>query len=55
MIDKILDALFGAVSRFSRKRPPEKNKGFDRPHFASLDGLCIYCGKRPDGRQCQGP
>lgn len=56
LVDRLLDSVIGAVSRFSRKRPPDLNRRFNRPHFAGTSGLCVYCGKRFSGvTQCPGP
>lgn len=53
----LLDAVFGAVSRFSRKSPPVKPEPFGRKHMTNVYGYCIYCEtpKASEREQCPGP
>lgn len=58
IVDRLLDSVFGAVSRFSRKSPPDMNRNFGRKHFPGFaSGACVYCDK-PNAsptEECKGP
>ena len=56
-LSDIMKAGIQAIAEWSRKRGPERDEGFNRPHMLRIDRTCIYCEQRSPaaGSKCPGP